>query len=441
MMNAIELIAKKRDGMKLSYPELEFFVCSFVSGLIPDYQMAAMLMAIYIKGMDYDETAWLTDVMLKSGEKLTFPLPDNLYVDKHSTGGVGDKLSLILAPLLASCGAKVPMLSGRGLGHTGGTLDKLESIPGFRTDLSIKEFKDIVNTVGCVISGQTPQIAPADRIMYNLRHSTSTVESIPLICASILSKKFAAGSKSLVFDVKCGNGAFMKTMDEAEDLAKNLIEVGKAMGKTVTAFITDMNQPLGYSAGNLLEVTESIEALLGKISPDLYYLTLAIGAEMLIMAGIKEDRNKAFSMLKERLKKRSAFAKFEEMVSKQGGDLTIFSHPNRMPKAPAIGTYKSPGDGYLQAFDTAGLGRLILDMGGGRKTKDDKIDNLVGLKFFKKIGKNVSRGEDLVEIHAQNENQLNETMDQMESLIKIGPDKVTQPLLVKKRIGIDLNQS
>lgn len=433
-MNAIELIAKKRDGIKLSYPELEFFINSFVGGRITDYQMAAMLMAIYLKGMDYDETAWLTDVMLKSGEKLTFPPPYNLYIDKHSTGGVGDKLSLILAPLLASCGAKVPMLSGRGLGHTGGTLDKLESIPGFRTDLPINEFTDIVNTVGCVISGQTSQIAPADRIMYNLRHTTSTVESIPLICASILSKKFATGANGLVFDVKCGNGAFMKTMDEAENLANNLLEVGKAMGKTVTAFITDMNQPLGYSAGNFLEVTESIEALLGKISPDIYYLTLTLGAEMLIITKIQEDRNKAINMLKDNLKQRLAFAKFEEMVSRQGGDLTIFSHPNRMPKAPVIGTYQSPCDGYLESFDTAGLGRLILDMGGGRKTKDDKINNLVGLKFFKKIGENVSLGEDLVEIHSQNGNQLNEARDGMKSLIKIGPNKVIPPLLVKKRL-------
>lgn len=433
-MNAIEIISKKRDGIKLSYPELEFFVNSFVQGRIADYQMAAMLMAIYLKGMDHDETAWLTDVMLKSGETLTFTTLENLYVDKHSTGGVGDKVSLILAPLIASCGAKVPMLSGRGLGHTGGTLDKLESIPGFRTDLSINEFKEILDIVGCVVSGQTSQIAPADRMMYDLRHSTSTVESIPLICASILSKKFAAGPNGLVFDVKCGNGAFMKTIDKAERLAKNLIEVGKDMGKKVTALITDMNQPLGHSAGNFLEVLESIEALLGKISPDLYYITLELGSEMLLMAGIQKDRNKAISMLKEKLEKRLAFAKFEEMVSKQGGDLTIFSHPNRMPKAPTIGTYKSPKDGYLQEFDTAGLGRLILDMGGGRKTKDDKIDNLVGLKFFKKIGENVSKGEDLVEIHAQNGNQLHDGKKRMESLIKIGIDKVSPPLLVKQRL-------
>jgi len=340
-MNAIEIIAKKRDGLKLTCHELEFFVNSFLKGRITDYQLTALLMAIYLNGMDLDETAWLTDVMLKSGEKVTFPIPQNIYVDKHSTGGIGDKVSLILSPLVASCGAKVPMLSGRGLGHTGGTLDKLESIPGFRTDLSINEFKDIVEIVGCVISGQTSQIAPADRIIYTLRHCSATVESVPLICASILSKKFAAGPKGFVFDIKCGNGAFMKTIDEAEKLAFFLIEVAKAMGKKVTALITDMNQPLGYSAGNILEVTESIEALMGKISPDLYNVVLELGAEMLHIAEIQKDRNKAISLLKEKLKKKSALAKFEEMVSKQGGDLTIFSNNTTVPKAPAIGTFKS----------------------------------------------------------------------------------------------------
>jgi pyrimidine-nucleoside phosphorylase len=400
-----------------------------------DYQMAALLMAIYLKGMDDEETAWLTDVMLKSGDMVLFPSPNHLYVDKHSTGGVGDKVSIILAPLVASCGAKVPMLSGRGLGHTGGTLDKLESIPGYRTDLSISKFKNAVQTVGCVISSQTTQMAPADKMIYALRHSTATIESIPLICASILSKKFAAGPQGLVFDIKCGNGAFMKTMDEAEKLAKNLISVSKAMGKNASALITDMNQPLGYSAGNILEVIESIEALLGKISPDLCQITIELGTEMLLMAGISKDRNHAVSLLKRNLKNGSAFAKFEQMVSNQGGDLSPFCYPNRVPKAPAISQFKSPGEGYIQRFDTAALGCLIRDMGGGKRRKDDHINPLVGLKFYKKIGCRVSTGDVLVEIHARDLRQLDEAKKVITSSIKVGPEKIDPPSLVIKRIS------
>ena len=436
MMNAIDIIARKRDGLKLTRSEIESCVNAYVHSGMPDYQMAALLMAIYLKGMDDEETVWLTDVMLKSGDMVHFPPSNQLYVDKHSTGGVGDKVSIILAPLVASCGAKVPMLSGRGLGHTGGTLDKLESIPGYRTDLSIAKFKNAVQSVGCVIASQTTQMAPADKMIYDLRHSTATIESIPLICASILSKKFAAGSQGLVFDIKCGNGAFMKTMDEAEKLAKNLIKVSIAMGKDASALITDMNQPLGYSAGNILEVIESIEALLGKISPDLYQITLELGAEMLLMAGISKDRSHAISLLKRNLKNGSAFAKFEQMVSNQGGDLSPFCYPNRVPKAPAIGHFKSPGEGYIQRFDTMALGCLIRDMGGGRMRTDDHIDPMAGLKFYKKIGCRVSYGDILVEIHAGDLSQLDEAMKVINSSVKIGPERIDPPPLIIKRIPL-----
>lgn len=434
-MSPVEIIAKKRDGKKLTRDEISFFISSFLKGEIKDYQMSALLMAIFLKGMDYDETGWLTEIMLYSGETISFGEPRNLYVDKHSTGGVGDKVSLILAPWVAACGVKVPMLSGRGLGHTGGTLDKLETIPGYRTNLSLSEFMSGVEKVGCVISGQTPEIAPADKAIYALRDVTSTVESIPLICGSILSKKFAAGPNGLVFDVKCGNGAFMKTVEMATELAINLIGVCKAMGRDVCALLTDMNQPLGYTAGNILEVKESVDALKGNFAPDLYRVTLELAVEMLILAGISKNRETAASLLEAKLRDGSAWRKFEEMVSYQGGNLGIFENSDRMPKAPVIRQLKSELDGFLQGFETEAIGRLIVDMGGGRKTKDDIIDPLVGLIFHKKIGDTVKAGEMLVEIHSRNNAQADDVAPSLIKLIKIGSDKVEAPTLIKQRLS------
>jgi pyrimidine-nucleoside phosphorylase len=433
-MTAVEIIAKKRDGNKLSRDEISYFLNSYLKNDIKDYQMSALLMAIYLKGMDFEETGWLTDVMLNSGKVIKFPKPDELYVDKHSTGGIGDKVSLILAPWVAACGVRVPMLSGRGLGHTGGTLDKLESIPGYRTNLTLEEFQKGVEKIGCVISGQTADIAPADRLMYGLRDVTATVESIPLICGSILSKKFAAGPTGLVFDVKCGNGAFMKTIESAEKLANNLIGVGKAMGKNVKALLTDMNQPLGYTAGNLLEVEESVNALKGKFSPDLYEVTLELAIEMLVIAKIVSDRQKAVSLLEMKLNGGSAFRKFEEMVHFQGGDLSIFENKSKMPIAPVIREIRSPIDGFIQAFETEAIGRLIVNIGGGRKTKDDKIDPLVGLVFHKKIGDAVGIDERIAEIHANSESQAEDISKRLQLLIKIGPERAMPPELIKKRL-------
>lgn len=434
-MNAVEIIAKKRDGRKLSSDEISFFINAFIKEEIRDYQMSALLMAIYLNGMEFEETSGLTEAMLNSGESIVFPKPNRIYVDKHSTGGVGDKVSLILAPLVASCGAKVPMLSGRGLGHTGGTLDKLGSIPGCRTNLSIDEFKRGVEEIGCVISGQTPQIAPADRMMYALRDVTATVESIPLICSSILSKKFAAGPGGLVFDIKCGNGAFMKDMKSARSLVENLIGVGKAMGKTVRALVTDMNQPLGYTAGNLLEVAEAIDALRGQCSPDLYKVTMEIGVEMLLVAGIEEKRDEARTVLEKKLSDGSAYEKFEEMIAFQGGDLSMFEKPSKLPTAGSVIDYKALKNGYLQEFKTASIGRLIVDMGGGRKTKDDVIDPLVGLKFYKKIGDKVSFDEPITRIHAKDRSQAKMVSQRLTGLIQIGPEKSDPPMLIKKRIA------
>lgn len=434
-MNAVEIIARKRDGKKLSRDEISFFINSFVKGDIKDYQMSAFLMAVFFKSMDFEETGWLTEVMLNSGKSITFPSPQNLYVDKHSTGGIGDKVSLILAPWVAACGVKVPMLSGRGLGHTGGTLDKLESIPGFRTDFSLDEFKKGVEEIGCIISGQTPEMASADKMMYALRDVTATVESIPLICGSILSKKFAAGPNGLVFDVKCGNGAFMKTLQDAEELAHNLIRVGRAMGRTVRALITDMNQPLGIAAGNLLEVSETIDALKGNCPTDLYTITVELAVEMLVISGICHEREEGILLLERKLEDGSASRKFQEMVRYQGGDLSVFENKSRLPKAPVIAEFKVSNDGVIQGFDTEGIGRLIVEMGGGRKSKEDKVDPLVGLLFHKKIGDKVRVGETAVGIHAHDDNQAEYARRRLNDIVKVGRGKVDVPELIKKRIA------
>jgi pyrimidine-nucleoside phosphorylase len=434
-MNAVELISKKRDGRKLSRDEIAYFITGYIRGEIKDYQMSALLMAVFFRSMDFEETGWLTEVMLNSGEKISFQQHPQVYVDKHSTGGIGDKVSLILAPWVAACGVKVPMLSGRGLGHTGGTLDKLESIPGFRTNLSLREFRDGVEQVGCVISGQTPEIAPADKLMYALRDVTATVESIPLICGSILSKKFAAGPNGLVFDVKCGNGAFMKTLENAQALAGNLLGVSRAMAKNACALITDMSQPLGNSAGNLLEVWESVEALRGNFPSDLYIVTLELAAEMLLLSGISRELGEARSLLKRNLDKGAAYEKFAEMVAFQGGNLSVFENMAGLPHAPEIIEFATPINGYIIGFDTEGIGRLIVDMGGGRKTKDDAINPLVGLIFHKKIGDKVIAGEPLIQIHAADKPQAASVSECLNQLIYIGPVKTSPPEMIIKRLS------
>lgn len=434
-MTAVEIIAKKRDGKGLARNEIFFFIDSFIKGDIADYQMSALLMAIYLKGMDYDEIGWLTEAMLRSGKEIEFPEHKKIYVDKHSSGGVGDKVSLILAPWVASCGVKVPMLSGRGLGHTGGTLDKLESIPGFRSNLTIDEFVAGVEKVGCIIAGQTPDIAPADRLMYALRDVTATVESIPLICGSILSKKFAAGPSGLIFDIKCGNGAFMKDRDSAEALALNLIGVSRAMGRTARALITDMTQPLGNAAGNLIEVVECIEALKGDCPVDLYNVTIELAIEMLNMAGIERDRDKAFMLLEKKLEDGSAYRKFEEMVKFQGGDLSIFDNRDRLPAAATVCELRADRSGYVAGFATEEIGRLIVEMGGGRLVKSDIIDPLVGLIFRRKIGDEVRASDVLVEIHARDNSQAERAKTRLSSLIEIGKEKAPAPELIIKRLS------
>jgi pyrimidine-nucleoside phosphorylase len=433
-LNAVEIIAKKRDGFQLSKLEIELLIDSYLKGHVRDYQMSAFLMAVFLKGMSDDETCRLTEVMLDSGDKITFPEPDNVYVDKHSTGGVGDKVSLILAPLAASCGVKVPMLSGRGLGHTGGTLDKLESIPGFRTDLTLEEFRKGVEKVGCVISGQTETMAPADRMLYALRDVTATVESVPLITGSILSKKLAAGPRGLVFDVKCGNGAFMKDVNSAKALASSLIRVARLMRRKAGAVITDMNQPLGSAVGNMLEVIECIEFLKGTWQGDLFEIVSELGAEMLLSAGITDDRETAAIMLESKLRDGSAFGKFQEMVNYQKGDLSPLLNNSKSLSARYCIPYMVKRDGYLRSFKTYEIGRSVIELGGGRIHKDDVIDRLVGFRFYKKSGDEVVNGEKIAEIHSNKRDIAEEISRKLDKYIEIGDGKPDPVKLIIERI-------
>jgi len=388
-----ELIARKRDGHTLTRDEIAFVIRGFVDSSIPEYQMSALAMAIFFQGMEDEETAALTQEMLLSGVRLEWPA-GAAVVDKHSTGGVGDKVSLVLAPLLASCGLRVPMISGRGLGPTGGTLDKLESIPGFRTDLSITEMQAIVERVGCVITGATEDLVPADRKFYGLRDVTATVPSIPLITASIMSKKLAESLNALVLDVKCGSGAFMKTRDQGVELANSLVRAGQRMGVRTTALVTDMNQPLGRMCGNAVELDETLDCLAGEGPDDLRYVTLALGAELLVSAERCADPTAAESLLSDRLDSGAAREVFEQMVVAQGGDLKI---GYQVAREQVVVAERS---GFVTRMDTEALGMAVIDLGGGRRQIGDSVDHSVGIDMRAKIGDEVSAGDPLARVFA-----------------------------------------
>lgn len=393
-MNASQIIARKRDGHALNEGQIAWFIDGFVRGEVPHYQMSALAMAIYWRGMDWAETAALTRSMLESGVVLSWADAGAPYVDKHSCGGVGDKISLILAPLLACCGARVPMISGRGLGATGGTLDKLESIPGYRTNLSIEELQSQTDRVGCAITGATADLAPADKKLYALRDVTATVASIPLITASILSKKLAEKLDALVLDVKFGSGAFMKTLGAARELAHSLVWVGSQMGVETTALLTDMNQPNGRLAGHALEVNESLECLAGGGPEDVRELTLSLGAELLVATGAMSYES-ARLQLAAHLDNGSALAKFGEMVAAQGGDLEA-----RRAVAPASEVLASR-PGFVAMIDAEQLGMAIVELGGGRKVVGDHIDHSVGLEMLVRYGDAVEAGQPLLRIFAE----------------------------------------
>lgn len=394
-MNPVELIRRKRNGENLSRSELEEFIGGYVKGSLPDYQMTAFLMAVFFKGMSTEETRTFTEVMLNSGQVIDLSSLSGVKVDKHSTGGVGDKVSLILAPMVAACGVRVPMISGRGLGHTGGTLDKLESIPGFRTNLSVDEYKKIVRELSVVLIGQTEQIAPADRKMYALRDVTATVESIPLIAGSIMSKKLAEGIDALVLDIKTGNGAFMRSQENSLALGTTLVELGNQMGKKTVGFITDMNQPLGTKIGNWLEVVESVECLKGKRIPDLMEVTYVLGGAMVWLGGRAESIQQGMKLCQDAIWSGKAYERFLQLVARQGGDTQLLENLERYPEPAHYIDVTSPLDGYVAEFDTFGIGVLATELGAGRLKVDDVIDPKAGIQLRKKVGDAVTKGESI----------------------------------------------
>jgi len=427
------IIEKKRDGLPLSDDELAFFIGGYASGEIPDYQMSALAMAVFFRGMTRDETACLTRVMMASGDLVDTSSITAPKVDKHSTGGIGDKISLILAPLVASCGVSVPMISGRGLGITGGTLDKLESIPGYRVDLSDREFLHVLGACGCSIIGQTARLAPADRKLYALRDVTATVPSIPLIVASIMSKKLAEGIDGLVLDVKCGRGAFMHSQPDAQALASALIGVGASMGKRVTALITAMDQPLGRTVGNALEVIEAIETLQDKGPEDVVELTLRLGAEMLHVGGIPGDENAHIATLRHKLATGEALRVFEHMVALHGGSLATLANPSILATAPVRIPCPSPADGFIQAVDADRIGRACLLLGAGRTRTTDKVDHAVGMSGLARIGDAVSRNQPLAILHAGSAAQGAAALALASPAFEIGPRPAATPALILDR--------
>jgi pyrimidine-nucleoside phosphorylase len=426
-MRTVELIYRKRQGEALTADEIRALVGGHVAGTIPDYQMAAFLMAVFYRGLDADELAALTDAMMRSGETFDWSAIDGPKADKHSTGGVGDKVSLILAPLAAACGLIVPMVSGRGLGHTGGTLDKLESIPGFNVNIDKKEIGRLLRKVGVAMAGQTDRFVPADKKMYALRDVTATVESIPLIAASIMSKKMAEGCEALVLDVKAGNGAFMKTRKQARELARTMIGIGTSMGRRVEALLTDMNQPTGRAVGNANEVVESIECLRGEWPADLKTITLALTARMLVMAGIAKDKADAEKRMKTALETGAALEKFREMVEAQGGDPRVVDEPKRLKPAPREAVIAASRAGWLATFDTRGIGLAACALGAGRQTKEDKIDPAVGLTIEAKIGDRIEKGQPIFIVRYKRESAWEDVRRRLEQCCEIRETSVPKP--------------
>ncbi len=425
-MNVAQIIADKRDGKTLSESDIESLVSGYAKDQVPDYQMAAFSMAVYFQGMTPEETAIFTRCMVDSGERMKWPGPKPA-VDKHSTGGIGDKISIPLAPLLACCGVIVPMISGRGLGATGGTLDKLESIDGYRTEISNDEFRSIVNWNGCSIASASASLAPADKRLYALRDVTATVPSIPLITASILSKKVAEGIDALILDVKWGSGAFMKTLEEARDLARSLVTVGNQMGVKTSAVITDMNQPLGKMIGNAIEIDESVDVLDGNGPRDVTELTLELGSRLLVTAGVQNDRASARAELQRRIDTGEALTKLEEMVKSQGGDL------NRKRFVAGRHAVESVESGFVTRINAERLGLAVIEMGGGRKQIGDKIDPSTGIEFLVRIGDRIEKGQPIANVFC-NSGATNYAMELVGGSVGVSDSHVDPPSLIVETV-------
>ncbi len=429
-----ELIAAKRDGEALSDEAIRWVVAGYTDGAIPDYQMSALAMAIYFSGMKSEETTALTLAMRDSGLVVDTSSIAGKKVDKHSTGGVGDKVSICLAPIVAACGVKVPMVSGRGLGHTGGTLDKLEAIPGFGVEMTTKKFVRLVDKNGCALIGQTADIAPADKRLYALRDVTGTVESIPLITASILSKKLAEGIDGLVLDVKVGSGAFMKTKKDARALARSIVRVGSLAKKRVTAILTAMDQPLGRAVGNALETAEAFDVLNGGGPDDLIEITMTLGAEMIRMAGLAKSSASARRMMREAIDDGSAADTMEKIVKAQGGDPRVVREPDRLPAAPVTSVVRAKKSGWIRNIEAREVGLACMSLGAGRTRADQEIDPAVGAVLEAKVGTKVAAGAALATLHVRDRGQVRAAADRIRGAFDISTRRVAEPPLVLETI-------
>lgn len=423
-MNILEIIEKKRDKKELTKEEIEFFVNGYTNGEIADYQVAALVMAIFLNGMTKQETTNLTLAMANSGEILDLSNLNKTIVDKHSTGGVGDKVSICLLPLVASLGVPVAKMSGRGLGFTGGTVDKMQSIPGYKTEIDMSSFVKNVENIGISMISQTMNLAPADKKLYALRDSISCVESIPLIASSIMSKKIASGAEKIVIDVTVGKGAFMKNMQDAEKLANEMIEIGKLANRETVCILTNMDEPLGYAVGNNLEVIEAIEFLQGKMPKDLKEVVLELGSYMINLAGLGDNLEENKSKMLENINNGKAFDKFAEMVKNQGGDITYLGNINKFEKAKFIEPVKAENSGYIHEINAEEVGKIACNLGAGRIRKEDKIDYTVGIKLCKKVSENVLQGEDIAYIYSNDIERLQVARKKLKDIIKIGDDRI-----------------
>ena len=419
-MRVVDIISRKRDGGALSRDEIAFFVAGVTAETLPDYQASALLMAILLRGMAADETAWLTDAMVHSGVRVDLSDIPGAKVDKHSTGGVGDKTSLVLAPLAAACGLIVPMMSGRGLGHTGGTLDKLEAIPGFRVALSLQEMKRALKEVGCAMIGQTAQIAPADKKLYALRDVTGTVESIPLISASIMSKKIAEGIDALVLDVKTGSGAFMKTEGDSRRLAESLVAIGNASGVRTEAIITAMDAPLGRAVGNALEVIESFEVLKGRGPKALTDVSVELAARMIVLGGLETDRSRAEARVRGAIASGAGLERFQRIIEHQGGDPRVVDDYGRMPSAPERHVIGAAQSGFVTRLDAELVGRASVALGAGRDTVEDAVDPAVGILVLAEVGDQVRAGDPILELHYRDRAKRDQAIGRAAAAIEIG---------------------
>jgi len=430
-MTVTEIIRKKRNGGELSSEEMKFIIDGYVQGTVPEYQVSAFLMATFFRGMTKDETSEFTRLMLHSGDVIDLSQISGIKVDKHSTGGVGDKISLPLAPIVAACGVPVPMISGRGLGHTGGTLDKLESIPGFRTNLSIEEYKKVIAEIGVVMIGQTKEIAPADKKMYALRDVTATVECIPLIAGSIMSKKLAEGIDALVLDVKTGRGAFMQTYEKSVELAQALVGIGTSFGKETIGFITDMNQPLGYAIGNWNETVESVECLRGRNIPDMMELTYVLGGAMVQLGKKAGSLAEGIERCKEVVKNGKAYEKFLQLVKIQGGDISYIEHPDKYSASKYSEVITASFSGYITSIDSLELGLSGITLGAGRTTVDDIIDPKAGILLKKKAGDEVKAGEVVATFYTDKSEVVTSAKERITRAFIVGKTKpVSNPIVI-----------